>query len=295
MLLLTIAEGCAQISSPLAPDVAVPRVERAEEAVRAFEAERDRAQFQAAMSSWHQADAGGCRESLEALLARNPRHREGCLLYAELSLAESKPGDAVDMVKALIEDNPGDAEAFSTLGMLLEATGRTEEAGACFDEAQSLHGERHAAPPSHVRQASGPSNPSDDGGLGYAVRPATYEMPSQPSPQSAAPKVEHAIAEAVAALRRDQTALAVEGLLAALADAPQSAELHQALGAAYYQQGEYRAAQVALQQALSLDNASPLSYFLMGSTLERLGQSGPARRHFDEARRLDPRFAKRAP
>ncbi len=45
------------------------------------------------------------------------------------------------------------------------------------------------------------------------------------------------------------------------------------LGAAYYRTGDYKSSQVALQQALSLDKSSALSYLLMGCTLAKLGQN----------------------
>ena len=61
------------------------------------------------------------------------------------------------------------------------------------------------------------------------------------------------------------------------------------LGAAQYRLGNYNAAQVAIGQALSLDKSDALTYFLMGSTLARLGQNQAAERQFSEAARLDPR------
>ena len=64
------------------------------------------------------------------------------------------------------------------------------------------------------------------------------------------------------------------------------------LGAAQYRLGDYQAAQVAIAQALSLDKSDALAYFLMGSTLVRLGQTTAAERQFAEAARLDPRFSR---
>ena len=59
---------------------------------------------------------------------------------------------------------------------------------------------------------------------------------------------------------------------------------------AQYRLGDYAAAQVAIAQGLSLDKSDALAYFLMGSTLARLGQAEAAERQFAEAARLDPRF-----
>ena len=72
-----------------------------------------------------------------------------------------------------------------------------------------------------------------------------------------------------------------------------SAGVQRTLGAAYYRTGDYRSSQVALQQALSLDKSSPLSYFLMGCTLVKLGRSEAAAMHFRQAGMLDPRYAVR--
>jgi Tfp pilus assembly protein PilF len=69
-----------------------------------------------------------------------------------------------------------------------------------------------------------------------------------------------------------------------------SAALARTLGTAYYRQGDYPAAQSALEQALSLDNSSGLAYLLMGCTLEKLGQTEAAGANFEQARRLDPRL-----
>jgi tetratricopeptide (TPR) repeat protein len=96
---------------------------------------------------------------------------------------------------------------------------------------------------------------------------------------------------AVAALRNDQPALSAELAEAGLQRFPKSAALYRVLGAAQYRRGEWVAAQVALQQALSLDNTQALSYFLMGSTLTKLGRSEEAQSYYRQARQLDARYA----
>lgn len=98
---------------------------------------------------------------------------------------------------------------------------------------------------------------------------------------------------AVAALRCNQPALAVELLQAAKRRFPDSMAVHRVLGAAYYRLGDYRSSQVALQQALSLDKSSALTYFLMGCTLAKLGQAEASEAHLRQARTLDARFTVR--
>ncbi len=98
------------------------------------------------------------------------------------------------------------------------------------------------------------------------------------------------ISAATSALRHNQPEVAVallEPLLEVFAD---SAAIRRILGAAHYRLGDYESSQVVLQQALSLDKSSGLSYFLMGCTLAKLGQLTAAETHFGQARRLDPRY-----
>jgi tetratricopeptide (TPR) repeat protein len=98
------------------------------------------------------------------------------------------------------------------------------------------------------------------------------------------------ISAAASALRANRPEVAVELLTPAAKQYPGSAAVHRMLGAAYYRAGEYKSSQVALQQALSLDKSSALSYLLLGWTLAKLGQNEAAEAHFRQARVLDPRY-----
>jgi tetratricopeptide (TPR) repeat protein len=99
------------------------------------------------------------------------------------------------------------------------------------------------------------------------------------------------ISAAVAALRQNHPEAAVDLLAAAAGRFPKSAAVYRALGTACYRRTDYRAAQSALKQALLLDKANPLSYFLMGCTLVKLGQQPAADEFFRQARLLDPKYA----
>jgi tetratricopeptide (TPR) repeat protein len=101
------------------------------------------------------------------------------------------------------------------------------------------------------------------------------------------------ISAATMALRHNHPDVAVELLTPAERRFADSAALRRILGVAYYRLGDYRASQVALQQALSLDKSSALTYFLMGCTLAKLGQSEAAGTHFRQAEAIDPRYAAR--
>jgi Tfp pilus assembly protein PilF len=96
------------------------------------------------------------------------------------------------------------------------------------------------------------------------------------------------ISAAVTALEKDQPAMAASIARLGIAFHPASAGLHRALGAALYRKGSYPSSQVALQQSLSLDNSSALSYFLMGCVSDKLGDAEAAQAHFAHAAELDP-------
>lgn len=96
------------------------------------------------------------------------------------------------------------------------------------------------------------------------------------------------ISAAVVALQSNQPEVAIALVKPALDRFPKSAALYRILATAHYRRGDYAASQTALQQALSLDKSCPLSYFLMGCTLSKLGQSEAAAEHFRRAQQLDP-------
>ncbi len=95
----------------------------------------------------------------------------------------------------------------------------------------------------------------------------------------------------ILALRYNRPQLAAEVLSDAARQFPKSAAIHRTLGTAYYRLGDYKSSQVALQQALSLDKSSALTYFLMGCTLAKLGRPEAAESQFRQASLLDPRYA----
>lgn len=99
------------------------------------------------------------------------------------------------------------------------------------------------------------------------------------------------ISATVAALEANQPETAASIARLGIAFHPSCAGLHRTLGAALYRTGKYASSQVALQQALSLDNSSALSYFLMGCVSDKLGDAEAAQTHFARATELDPTIA----
>jgi Tfp pilus assembly protein PilF len=102
-----------------------------------------------------------------------------------------------------------------------------------------------------------------------------------------------AVSAAVIAVKHDELEMAIEIVQDGLKAFPGSSGLYRLLGVAQYRLGDMQAAKASFEQSLSLDKSNPLSYFLMGSTLKKLGQSEAAEQYLLQARRLDPRYAAR--
>ncbi len=102
------------------------------------DAVRAEARYQAALACWQQGDAGATRVHLDQALAGDPGHREANLLWAEWCLLQELPDHAIENITHLCRANPEDARACHTLGMLLAATGRVEEAVAMYQQAAQL-------------------------------------------------------------------------------------------------------------------------------------------------------------
>jgi Flp pilus assembly protein TadD len=84
---------------------------------------------------------------------------------------------------------------------------------------------------------------------------------------------------AVDALRENRASDAIRAAREGIAASGPTVSRLVALALAHYRSGAYHEAEGALRQALSLDNAYPLTYFLMGCTLDKLGRSPEARWH----------------
>ena len=141
---LTIASfgltGCAstQAAKKPATTAAVEPVKPREEIVQSFEKQRDEAQYRAALARWKEHDAYGCRQMLERVLARNPQHREALLLMAEFNLAAQHPDKSLPAIESFAVSHKDDAQVQHTLGMLLEATDRPDDAQKHFRRAAEL-------------------------------------------------------------------------------------------------------------------------------------------------------------
>ena len=130
--------GCASLpytKSLFGGDVAQKRLRRNEEVIRSFETHRDQAAYEAAIARWEQNDSKGCREGLDRLLARNPRHIDAQLLLAEVNLLDKRPQDALKQIDDVLGMQPDNARALYTKGLVLDAIGQSTGALAYYEQA----------------------------------------------------------------------------------------------------------------------------------------------------------------
>jgi len=118
-------------------------------------------------------------------------------------------------------------------------------------------------------------------------------IPSNGDEADVPEELQSAVSAAVSAVQANRPDLAVALLEEAKDSFGNSARAYRVLGLAHYRLGDYKSSEVALRQALSLDNCGALSYFLMGCTLAKLGQTESAETHFRQAGRIDPKYAQR--
>ena len=137
-VILALSAGCASLpfaKSILNGDVAEKRRQREQEIVRNFESHRDQAAYEAALARWEQNDPKGCREGLDALLARNPGHVDARLLLAEVDLFDKRPQDALKQVDEALRLQSGNARALYTKGLVLDAIGHSSDAVVYYEQA----------------------------------------------------------------------------------------------------------------------------------------------------------------
>ncbi len=101
---------------------------------------------------------------------------------------------------------------------------------------------------------------------------------------------EMAVRIVVTALRHEEPEYSIQRAQRALLRYPESAGLYRTLGTAQYRLGRYAEARQAFEHALVLDNSSGLTYFLMGCTLSKLGDTASADHHYRQAQQRDSRL-----
>ncbi len=111
------------------------------------------------------------------------------------------------------------------------------------------------------------------------------------SAESGAGNLKAVIDDAVEAMKRNRPDEAIALIEPVLSDHPQSAALYRTLGMARFRQADYAGALTDLERSVELDKTHALSYFLMGCTLQKLGQPEAAETRFRQAQAIDPRYA----
>jgi protein O-GlcNAc transferase len=277
---VAILSGCSSITKKVGTDQDVHKLRKArdEEITRDFEARRNHAQHQAAITRLRHNDVATARGMLETILARDPEYLPSRLALAELLLDANQLDEALQHAQFVVKRAPQDGAARHVEGLILEMLGRTDEALASFQ--QAVDGD----PNNELYRLSFETSAE-----------AIASTAEQPRPQLASyastHDIETTLQAATAALERNAPEESIRLLSAALKDAPDDVRLLRTLGASHYRRGEYGRAQVVLAKAVSLDATDPLSYFLLGATLRRMGQTTDADRHLATAAKLDPRYA----
>lgn len=274
-------EGLAAHSQPAPSGIAATGEQRKKKVADEFDHERDRAQYQAAVSRWRQGDAAGARETLAPLLARNPDHHEAQLLAAQLELADDKPKSSLERARRVLVARPDDAQAHFQAALALDTLGSAADALPHYEQAAQL------APHDEVIQASYQS------ALTAAVPPplGTGVNVSDAAPAEPGRQPQAAVDAAVAALRQNRIPAAIQIATTSLKQSPDNAALWRTLGMAHFQNGDLAAAESALTRAIALDRSSALACYLMGSTLARAGRSEEAADYFARAAHIDARYA----
>jgi Flp pilus assembly protein TadD len=113
------------------------REDRAKEAVRSFEERRDAAQLEAALDRWKQGDVQRAEAMLSALVSRRPDYANARMLLAEILWSGNDPA-AEEHLRAVLEVSAERADAHHALGLVLDGTGRSEEARQHLSKAAEL-------------------------------------------------------------------------------------------------------------------------------------------------------------
>ncbi|HTN77219.1 MAG TPA: tetratricopeptide repeat protein [Pirellulaceae bacterium] len=140
LLSACVCTGCATPAflQKTGADVAPQRSDRREVAVRRFEAQRDTAQYHAAIERWSSGDPFTCEAQLRGLVARNPKSLEARRALADMALERGDSAGAEAELRELLELAPDDAQTHHSLGLLLESTDRAEESRKHLTQAAKL-------------------------------------------------------------------------------------------------------------------------------------------------------------
>jgi Tfp pilus assembly protein PilF len=135
LVALAALAGCTTLPGSKTVSYHEHRIQRDEAVSQKIEEKRDHAEFLLAHQRWVQQDYQGCREQLEALLARNPKHCDARLLLADVLMSTRQPQEALAQVQEALKYHADNADVQYAMGLTLDLNGRSEEAVACYERA----------------------------------------------------------------------------------------------------------------------------------------------------------------
>jgi len=314
---------------PVVENVTPIRKEREAEVVAAFERKRNESQLLAAYSSWERGDATDAQRQLNAVLNRDPQHAAARRMLADLLADTGRVPAAAKELETHLRHHRDDSRAHFTLGLLYERLGRIDAAHAAFSQAieldphneeyllaAGLDGELPAQQMGHLdfsHSADSFSGATLDQRFGQQIESLECRKPARDYLLTAADahgsgRIDLVQRRLLAAIQSDpqnpdvartaasllmsqgRFAASVEILETAMPHNRHNAHLWRMLGAAHYYAGTLDRAESALLESLSLDNASALTYFLLGCACRELQRPAEANEYFARAAEIDPRM-----
>jgi len=124
-----LSTGCAS-NKPVvsfSEDISPQRKEREVKVADELKQRRDNAQLEAALSQWRQGNSAKCEQTLLMLIQRTPNHPLARRTLADLYVATERPQQAMLQYRQLLAQDPDDAMAHHSLGLLLDTLGKTSE------------------------------------------------------------------------------------------------------------------------------------------------------------------------
>jgi Tfp pilus assembly protein PilF len=138
LVMLVAATGCTLLPGSQSVSFHEHRVDRDASTSQKMEEKRDHAEFLAAHQRWMQQDLPGCREQLESLLARNPKHCDARLLLADVLMSTQQPQAALVQVQEALKYHADNADVQYAMGLTLDLNGRPDEALAYYERASKV-------------------------------------------------------------------------------------------------------------------------------------------------------------
>ncbi len=293
--------------------------QRREAAARAFEAKRDRVQYDAALARWLSGDAVGCQRLLEEQLSRRPRQRDARLLLTDVYMITDQPDRALENARIAAGQFADDPQVLHCVGLTFEALDQDDEALDYFRRSFELDDQSEIIRLSYQNAVESASEATE-----RQLQPSVVLVSDQPTTVGEA-AWQQAIRTLVDASHRgdsrrvdslvgkfldrhegqadilaqagksllqcNQSELALHLLESAIERQTESSAVYRVVAMAYYRTGDYEASRRSLQFSLSLDKSSALSYFILGATFSKLGMSERAERSYRRSAEIDPRYS----